>query len=102
MPEQSAVQNPTFDRNQPPAGIISILQQRPLIWGEAVTDYDALFMAILEEIEPMTTLQWLHVKNLSDLAWEIHRYRRLKAKIIDLARVDAVESLLNPIAVGPS
>ncbi len=46
------------------------------------------------------TLQWLHVKNLSDLAWEIHRYRRLKAKIIDLARVDAVESLLKPIAVG--
>ena len=100
MPQQSAVPNPTFDCNQPPAGIISILQQRPLIWGEAASDYDALFMAILAEIAPMTTLQWLHVKNLADLAWEIHRYRRLKAKIIDLARVDAIESLLKPIAVG--
>ncbi len=54
MPEQSTVQNHTFDRNHPPAGIMSILQQRPLIWGEAVTDYDALFTAILEEIEPIT------------------------------------------------
>jgi len=100
MPEQPSVQNHTFGRNHPPAGIMSLLQQRPLIWGEAATDYDALFTALLEEIEPVTCLQWLHVKNLSDLAWEIHRYRRLKAKIINLARVDAVESLLKPIAVG--
>jgi hypothetical protein len=101
MPKQSAVQNHPFDRNQPPASIMSILEQRSLIWGEAATDYDALFMAILEEIEPITTLQWLHVKHLTDLAWEIHRYRRLKAKMIDLARRDAVQELLTPLIVGP-
>jgi hypothetical protein len=100
MPPQSTVTNQTFGRHHPPAGIMSLLEQRPLIWGEAVIDYDALFTAILEEIEPITCLQWLHVKNLSDLAWEIYRYRRLKAKIINLARVDAIESLLKPIAVG--
>jgi hypothetical protein len=46
-------------------------------------------------------LQWLHVKNLTDLAWEIHRYRRLKANMINLARRDAVKELLTPLIVGP-
>ncbi|QRM28263.1 hypothetical protein [Microvirga sp. VF16] len=99
-PKQPAEQNHAFDGNRPPAGVVSILQQRALVWGESAADYDALFSAILEEIMPITTLQWLHVKHLTDLAWEIHRYRRLKTNIINLARIDAVETLLTPLVVG--
>jgi hypothetical protein len=96
----SAALDQTFNPHHPPAGILPILKQRPLVWGEAASDYDALFAAILEEVEPITTLQWLHVKHLTNLFWEIHRYRRLKANIINLARVDAVETLLTPLVVG--
>ena len=96
----SAALDQTFNPHQPPAGIVSILQQRALISGVSATEYDALFSAILEEVEPITSLQWLHVKHLTDLAWEIHRYRRLKANIINLARVDAAEALLRPLVVG--
>lgn len=100
MPTESAVPNQTFDGSRPPAGVMAILQQRPLIWGELTADYDALFAALLDEIEPIGTLQWLHVKHLNDLTWEIHRHRRLKANIINLARIDAVETLLKPLVVG--
>jgi hypothetical protein len=58
-----------------------------------VTGYDAIFSAILEEIEAITTLQWPHVKHVTDPAWDIHRCR-LKANIINLARIEAVGALL--------
>src|SRR5690349_10522472 len=87
----------TFGSHQAPAGVVALLKQRPLICGEQEADYDALFLEILDEIEPITALQWLHVKNLADLAWEIHRYRRLKANIINFARVDAVKALVTPL-----
>jgi hypothetical protein len=61
-----------------------------------VTGYDAIFSAILEEIEPITTLQRPHVKHVTDLAWDIHRCRRLKANIINLARIEAVGAVLTP------
>ncbi|MGF9759578.1 hypothetical protein AAII07_30730 [Microvirga sp. 0TCS3.31] len=98
----SAALDQTFNPHQPPAGILPILKQCALVWGETAADYNALLMAILHEIEPTTTFQWLHVKHLTDLAWEIHRYRRLKANIFNHARIAAVEALLTPLVVGPT
>jgi hypothetical protein len=53
-----------FDGNRPPADVKSVLQHRALVWDEAVVDYGVLFLAI-PEIEPITTLQGLHVRHLA-------------------------------------
>lgn len=86
-----------FGDNQPPASLRPILLQRALVWGETEADYDALFRALNAEIAPSSCLEWLHLKHLVDLTWEIHRYRRLKVDMINLARVEATTALLTPI-----
>lgn len=52
---------------------------------------------IINDIRPRTNLEWLWVLDLVELSWEVLRYRRLKEKILETHRVDAIASILQQL-----
>ena len=49
---------------------------------------------MIDDIQPETNLEWLWIFDLVELSWEILRYRRLKQKILQASRVNAIGSIL--------
>jgi hypothetical protein len=65
-----------------------------LLPGEDRQDFEAIRQMMIDDIKPETNLEWLWVFDLVELSWEILRYRRLKQKILQASRVQAIEAVL--------
>jgi hypothetical protein len=46
--------------------------------GEKPAEYEALLNALEREVNPSDVIEWLWVKDIAELTWDIVRYRRLK------------------------
>jgi hypothetical protein len=55
-----------------------ILRDRPLLAGEVDEEYDALFFNIAEAVRPDDSIEWLFIKDIADLSWELKRLQRSK------------------------
>lgn len=77
-----------------PVAIRSLMDKRPLLFGDSAGAYDNLFMAIAEVIQPRNTIEWLYVKSFTDVVWELQNYRRLIPILINNARIKAATVLL--------
>jgi hypothetical protein len=53
--------------------------------------------AVIGDIQPRTTIEWLWVSDLVELSWDILRYRRLRQKILETSREIAIQSMLERI-----
>jgi len=49
---------------------------------------------IIEDVGPTTNLEWLWTLDLTELSWEILRYRRLRERVLQAYRARAIASLL--------
>jgi hypothetical protein len=49
---------------------------------------------MVDEIQPESNLEWLWLLDLVELSWEILRYRRLKQRVLEACRSNAIESIL--------
>ena len=65
-----------------PADIQALFGKPPLLYNEDGALYQQLLSKIALVIEPRNAIEWFWVKDITDLQWEILRYRRIKALII--------------------
>jgi hypothetical protein len=80
------IESPPLPRKDPsehlshvPAEIRSLLSQPPLLATEDPNGYYALLDALGREVGPCGIIEWLLLKDIADLTWEIVRLRRIKA-----------------------
>ena len=66
-----------------PAEIRDMLGEPPLLATEDPNQYDALLTELAREVRPSDFIEWLWVKDIADLTWDIIRYRRIKASYVD-------------------
>jgi hypothetical protein len=59
----------------------------PLLGDEKLTDYEELFAKISEAVKPADILEEIWICDIADLTWEILRWRRKKANLIDASSV---------------
>jgi hypothetical protein len=68
-----------------------------LLPGENRQQFEIIRKIIINDIRPKTNLEWLLVLDLVELSWEVLRYRRMKEKILEIHRVDAIASILQQL-----
>jgi len=61
-----------------PADIVGLLSKPALLPGEDPNHYDALFSQLAHSVKPADIMEWLWVRDITDLTWDTIRYRRLK------------------------
>jgi hypothetical protein len=81
-----------------PKQLESLLGQPPLLEGEDREAYLALRAALIEDRQPETVMDWIHLHDLITQLWEEQRFRRASAALIRGAMLAAVEYYLQEIA----
>jgi cobalamin biosynthesis protein CobT len=71
-----------------PGDIREIWGPAPLLRHEDPETYERLARQISHDVAPTDVIDWLAVKDVLDLTWEIRRLRRFKAMLIELKRED--------------
>jgi hypothetical protein len=71
-----------------------LVRHPPLLPNEDPNRYRQLFAAFAHAIRPTDVLECVWLKDDADLQWEILRYRRWKAALIEGTERDAIRSLL--------
>ena len=77
-----------------PTELMRLSEQPHLLPGESVRDFETVRQMMVDDIQPETNIEWLWTLDLVELSWEILRYRRLKARILDAHRAAAIEEIL--------
>ena len=77
-----------------PTELESLFGDVPLVGRERREDYDAFFSAIAAADIPSDAIDWMLLRDLVDLAWEIRRERRIKVEIIKLNQTEVICDLL--------
>lgn len=65
-----------------------------LLPGEDPDHYQLIRDAVVREINPQTTIEWLFVGDLVELSWDILRYRRLRQKVLEASRELSIQAIL--------
>jgi hypothetical protein len=84
----------TTNSVRPPKELEALFEDRPLLGRERREEYDAFFSAIAMAEPPSDAVDWILVKDLVDLSWEIRRERRIKVEIVKLNQTEIVCDLL--------
>jgi hypothetical protein len=80
-----------------PKQLESLLGQPPLLEGEDREAYLALRAALIEDRQPKTVMDWIHVNDFVTQLWEEARYRRASAALVRGGMLAAVEYYLQEI-----
>ena len=81
-----------------PPQILDLIHKRNILSSEDPVLYDSLFNELLCLFTVVDSIQCLNLKRLHDIRWDILRISGFKPKIIDAARKDALQSLLQSVA----
>jgi hypothetical protein len=66
-----------------PPALATLIDTLPLALGDDADGYGALLNGITEAIRPRDIFEVFWVKDIADHTWEILRYRKLEAKLLD-------------------
>src|SRR5215469_3316343 len=80
---------------------LALLPKLPLLISESPDEFDALRDAFEREIKPRGIIEQMYVHDISSIVWEILRFRRCKAVIINAAFRSALEELLQQLLREP-
>jgi hypothetical protein len=80
---------------------LAVLPKLPLLITESAEEFDALRDAFEREIKPRGIIEQMYVHDISCIVWEILRFRRCKAVIINAAFRSALEELLEQLLRPP-
>jgi hypothetical protein len=64
----------------------------PILGSEKLTDYNELFAIVFETMKPADILEEILVTDYVDLTWEVFRWRRLKAFLIDASAIKSFDA----------
>jgi hypothetical protein len=78
----------------PPQELTKFFDDPPLVGTEQRSEYDAFFATIARAERPVDAIDWLLLKDLVDIAWEIRRERRIKSEIIKIKQIEVISDLL--------
>ena len=73
-----------------PQDLILILGDPPLLAGESREKYDGLLAAVAQSIMSRTDLDWMFVRDIADISWQILRLRRIEVAAIELVQKEIV------------
>jgi hypothetical protein len=71
-----------------------------LVAGESSEAYDSLFARIRAVIEPADMLEEIWVRDVTDLAWEVSRLRRIKAHLMQACAHEGLAKALSHLRDG--
>jgi hypothetical protein len=74
-----------------PGDIREIWGDPPLLRNENPEIYEKLAGQISQAVGPTDVIEWVWVKDILDLSWEIRRLRRFKTMLIELERANTEE-----------
>ena len=88
--------SPTSGRDwKVPREMIPFVAKYPrLLPGESEKHYHALFVMMVDEIEPQHASEWLVLADIVELFWDIGRYRAWKSVILSISRREALQTAL--------
>jgi hypothetical protein len=87
---------------KPPGELLPLLEDIPLVGDEKAEDYFDIFSAIVCAARPADAIDWLHIKCVIDLTWEIRREQAIKAAIITLTQKEIVLDSLKVTHEAPN
>ena len=73
-----------------PADIAAIFGPPPVLATEPREAYEKLFIELVLEWGPSKTTEWLLVRDIADLSWEILRLRRVIASVLKISFREAL------------
>jgi hypothetical protein len=69
-----------------PADLVPIFNPPPLLSSEDPKVYCRILVGLAEDLQPVTVTEWLLVKDITDLNWEMRRMRRWKSAVLEATR----------------
>jgi hypothetical protein len=78
----------------------SVLGPATLVAGESSEAYDSLFARIRAVVEPADMLEEIWVRDVTDLAWEVSRLRRIKAHLMQACAHEGLAKALSHLRDG--
>jgi hypothetical protein len=66
-----------------PADLVPIFNPPPLLSSEDPKVYCRILVGLAEDLQPVTVTEWLLVKDITDLNWEMRRMRRWKSAVLE-------------------
>ena len=93
QPQRSPAVEPT-DVHVVPRDLGRLFTDRPLISGESEFDYDLLLSKVTAAVAPSDAIEEMWVRDITDLAWDMERGKRLKASRLMVARKKALDRLI--------
>ena len=80
---------------------LTLFAKPPLLITESAEDFASLSPALAQEIKPRGIVERMYVAEIAALVWEILRFRRCKAAIVNAAFKGALEDLLSRLIGTP-
>lgn len=72
-----------------------LLGPPPLLPGENEADYEALKMRIMAAVKPADAIEHLYVRDVTDLQWDLLRFRRLKSHLLSSSAPSGLAALMS-------
>jgi hypothetical protein len=91
QPRRVPVLPPQFEALCPPPQLLP---------GENIEHYRGLQLAIFEDFNPGSAIEWLLAIDIAELSWEMQRYRLLRQRLLGAYRQNAIENTLRRIDVA--
>jgi hypothetical protein len=79
----------------------TLLPTAPLLITESKDEFDRLRNALTEEIKPRGIIEQMYIEDIAGLVWEIRRFRRNKAAIVNSAFRSALTEVLKQLLRKP-
>lgn len=74
-----------------PGDILSLFGAPPLVGGENRGLYERLRCQVALAVEPQNVIEWLYIKDVVDLDWEIRRYRHMQSVVLNSRVVQLID-----------
>ena len=81
-----------------PDSLAEFLDDPPIAGDETLEDYNNFFAAIVAGVRPADSIDWLYVKDVVDLSWQIRRERKVLVGVVRWLQTEVVRDLLKATA----
>jgi hypothetical protein len=85
-----------------PDNLAEFLDDPPLVGDETPESYNIFFAAIVADVKPANSIDWLYTKDVADLSWQIRRERTVLAGVIKFYQTEVVRDFLKGTAEAPN